>query len=131
MISLKRQLRRNLVDLPRSDCEDTQHHPCYAYVTVYASDADEPAEFYEAIFSFNHRYESSATLRPFAGTLGLAPTEDQRVTKSCGLGTSAGYFFQIAKHQRRSSRAAVKRFCDAVDRFDLARVSSCAKLCMF
>lgn len=85
MVELERQLEQELADMPGSDREDAQRRPHMAYVVIYASEVEELAEFYEAVFGFDRRYESSQAIELQAGALILTVADESQLRETCGV----------------------------------------------
>ena len=85
MADLERELQAELSDMPGSDREDVQRRPHLAYVVLYTSDVEELAEFYEAVFGFQRRYEGGTTIEMLAGTMILALTDEGEMIETVGL----------------------------------------------
>ena len=76
MLDLEKELQREIEDMPGSDRENAQRSPHLAYVVLYTEEVEELAEFYEAVFGFDRRYESGTTIELQAGMIALAITDE-------------------------------------------------------
>lgn len=82
---LERELEREMRDMPGSDREDLQRAPHVAYVTLYTNEVEELAEFYETLFGFARRYESSSTIELQAGAIILMVSEEYQLVDTVGM----------------------------------------------
>ncbi|RKZ12135.1 hypothetical protein DRQ53_10525 [bacterium] len=85
MAELERQLEQELSDLPGSDREDVQRQPHLAYAVLYCDDVEDLSEFYCAVFGFDRRYESGATVELLAGSVILTIADEGQLLSTCEL----------------------------------------------
>jgi uncharacterized protein len=101
MLDLERELHRELQDLPDSDREELQRQPHLAYIVLYTSDTEELADFYEGVFGFSRRYESSSAIELAAGMMVLAIADEGELLETVGLETLP------RPHEGRSSHSVM------------------------